>query len=57
MKQLSLALSLSICLTSLGYAQSSSNKKVDRIHQVFTYAALEGAPLKQDYDVFVYNYR
>lgn len=57
MKQLSLALSLSICLISLGYAQSSSNKKVDRIHQVFTYAAPEGAPLKQDYDVFVYNYR
>ena len=57
MKRLPLALSLSICLISLGYAQSSSDKKVDRIHQVFTYAAPEGAPLKQDYDVFVYNYR
>lgn len=53
MKRLPLALSLSICLISLGYAQSSSDKKVDRIHQVFTYASPEGAPLKQDYDVFV----
>lgn len=57
MKRLPLALSLSICFISLGHAQSSSNKKVDRIHQVFTYAAPEDAPLKHDYDVFVYNYR